>query len=186
MSLGSLEQSLSSLIQPNHPIVRQHAEGLLNGDSLPEDLSKVFACYEWIGVRRMSSYEEVGREGRGNCLALAAMMCATAMAVGWDRSRVLVSGGGLISRSLIVTTDNTAAVTVHAWAILTPPSGRGWIVDPVNMRPETIGTADEFERRLQVAAPVDRIFPIVFGLTDTRVFASPRQAHAYLLRLWKP
>ncbi|MFB6367317.1 hypothetical protein ACFCP7_25370 [Paenibacillus elgii] len=92
-----------------------------------------------------------------------------------------------MSRSLIVTSDkdNTQAVTVHAWAILVSPNQGIAIVDPVTMQAEPLEGELKFVERLQLASPVDRLFPVVFSNAMFRIFATPNQAHTYLEQLWK-
>jgi hypothetical protein len=173
------------LISPGHEVIGRLMATVGQPALSAEDVTGACRGFTWVGVRTMTSFEEIERTKKGNCLGLASLMGSLAVALGWTKSRVLVSGGGLLSRSLLVTEGSAEAVTVHAWAILVPPCGDGAIVDPMRMVAEDLGDASDFEARLKFAAPVDRIYPVIAGPDGWRICSGPRQAHGYLVSLWK-
>ena len=175
----------ASLVNPESPVILGYVKSLDQQSVLPSSLARFFQRYRWVGTRQLSTFEDVERQGWGNCLTLSAMICSTALALNWSRSHVLICGGGLLSRSLIVAHNATDSVTVHAWAVLALESKGVWIVDPVRMEAEPLEDAGLFEQRLKLAAPVDRVFPMVVGRNSLKIFPDPRQAHAFLEKLWK-
>lgn len=134
----------------------------------------------------MSTFEELEREGKGNCLTISAMLCSASIRLGWSRSCVLVSGGGLLSHTLTVTSLDASSVTVHAWAVLVPPKYEGWIVNPVFMQLERLGDFHAFESRLRLASPVDKLFPVVINNQTVKPFVSIYKAYTHLISLWTP
>lgn len=179
------EAPWASLLRPQSPVILAHTKSLDRQGISPADLARSFQRYRWVGTRQLTTFEDVVQKGRGNCLTLSAMICSTALALNWSRSQVLICGGGLLSRSLIVAQDSTDSVTVHAWAILALESKGVWIIDPVRMEAEPLGDAGPFEQRMKLAAPVDRIFPMAVGTEGLKVFPDPHHAHEYLEQLWK-
>lgn len=160
-----------ALVDKDHPSV-----AALLGTCQSTDLATIVACFRttfrWVGVQGWAPYEDAMQTGKGNCLTLSALLCATLDAANFPSSYVLMAGGGSLDRALIAVDSAVGVLTVHAWTVIPRPDQTPAIVDPVTMEVEDVPDAGRLYDRLKLAALEDTLYSFVFNHHEVHMFTN--------------
>ncbi len=180
--LAGMQSGWCELVDPAHPVVADILDSCRHDevDRLNAIVDR-FRSFEWVGTTGKGAYQDVIESGRGNCLVLSSMLCATFTAAGIIPSYVLLAGGGLLHRALIAVKTGSGILTAHAWAVVPRRDGVPAIVDPVTMRLEDVPSAASLHDRLKMAAPVDRMCAFLFDESRLHLFTNTHSCFRFLM-----
>lgn len=186
----SAVQRWLGFVKPQHPIVQRLVEEAGGSPAPTQDTKRTLElllerirAIRWIGTQGWEPFEKAWDSKRGNCITLSALLVSALLACGFCKSYVLVAGGGLLKQALVAVSSPRGLLTAHAWALAVLSGGSPFIVDPLRMVAEELGSVEAFSARLKLAAPVDQIWVMVFSNREFHLFANPIACYAYISRL---
>lgn len=135
-----------------------------------------------MAERRVSTFEELVRTGRGNCLTISLFGASIFAATGSTQWSVLVAGGALMRKPLIVRAGvNVDRITAHAWLVERSPQPT--LIDPIDKVPEIVD-AGVLESRIRRRAPVDYLITCVIDIDGVKAIDSIPSCYQYLSEGW--
>lgn len=133
--------NLSELVDPNHAVIERLVAAA--GDAGVSALRSELAGWRFVSRMGPSSYEDAERSRAGNCIDLAALLCAALRRTGNRDCHVLLGSW-----------RGAFPAAVHAWVLVRSAADVWTLVDPNGMT-ERLRTVDEIERELTIVAVFD-------------------------------